>query len=489
MNPFGQIVDLSTLGGIKPDSTPFGSTNIVDPNSLGIDFSAILGEKLSGELPFLFGEEANFVNSEPALSPEILSTKLAELKSSDLTGELTDAETEELLSQNNLIDPNKIGSEQFLKANHDETLGNNDKLSNDKTEISLELKIKSANPNSLNNGKIANSELKIDNFNLNNNNLISTQLDADNTDFEARPAVLAEIDKELTPKNNVDLKTAGLIDKVAGSLNIKNVKLDKNSENSLDAKEPVKLTLPTKSYIKVTPINEPVNDNKNLFAQSGQDLLPNSAELNPSESAIGDAEKIKSSNFKAIMRGELDQKPISLVDTSQTTNQIKLTSDFAPLGNNIEKVNITDTKIDVAPAKFVLPAEVNGNNIKNNHTVMIRMEPDHLGPVRMTVTTHNDNLSARLIVDSPLAKATVESNLNNLVNQLDRHGIKVDIFEVSVGGGEVGYEEKENRYSGSHQSTRQNLNRYGNLASINEVAAQRGKNRLYIAASGVNCFA
>ena len=86
------------------------------------------------------------------------------------------------------------------------------------------------------------------------------------------------------------------------------------------------------------------------------------------------------------------------------------------------------------------------------------------------------------------AKATVESNLNNLLEQLNRQGIKVDTFEVSVSGGEVGHEAKENRFAKS-TGTAQGQKSYKNSNAMEKIMARRRQEHLYIEANGVNCFA
>ncbi len=490
MNPFGNIVDLTSLNGIEPGKIGLGLVNNIDPKSSGINFLQILGGKLSGELPFLFGDASTTIGSDLVDPDEILSGKLPDAISTELSGNKTITEIEELIASSNLIDPNKVSSEQFLRANTAEMTNHREKLSNSMTDFSAPLNMKEEDSNLVTTRSVLTPELRINNLTLNSIELASTQLGTDESEVEIRSTVLAEIDKELRPRSNVDLKTASLIEKVAGSLNIKNIKLDKNSENNQVDKEPVKLALPTKSYIKVTTVGEHASANKKQFVETNQNLFSNNTEIISVENKTGDSDKVRFNNFEAIARVELDQKPAGIIETGQVGSQTKLISDFAPsLSNSIERIEIKETKIDLTPAKFVLPAEINGKNLKSNHTVTIRMEPDHLGPVRMTVTTHNDTLSARLIVDSPLAKATVESNLNNLVEQLDRHGIKINSFEVSVSGGAVGHEANENRFAGSKGTGRQNLKSYKNLSAIKEVMAQRAQDQLYIAANGVNCFA
>ncbi|RKX18969.1 MAG: hypothetical protein DRP51_08245, partial [Candidatus Zixiibacteriota bacterium] len=142
MNPFGNIVDLTGLNGIESGKSGPGSANNIDPKSSGIDFSQILGGKLSGELPFLFGEEIGVVGSDTVNPNGILSGKLPEAISSDLPGDKTITETEEQINASNLIDPNKVSSEQFLKANTVEMINHTEKHSNIINDLSAPLNMK-----------------------------------------------------------------------------------------------------------------------------------------------------------------------------------------------------------------------------------------------------------------------------------------------------------------------------------------------------------
>ena len=493
MNPFNQIIDLTGPNGVEPGKTGLNQLGATNSKKPGIDFLQILSGKLSGELPFLFGGESESIGLDAGVvSEEITPDKLAESLLSNLPGEPANEKLGENENQNGLIEPIKIGSEWFLKITTAEAVNNIQNSSNIDTALPPEHNFKVEDLNVAPNRSGLFPGLKIDNLNLNNINLVTTQIDKNNPDAEIKPVVQAEIDKELTPKSNTDLKTASLIDKVIGSLNVKSVKLERNIENNQAEKDPVKLALPTKSYIKVSAIESNSNSNANndQFAETKQNLFSGNTEIIPSESKAGDSEKVRLNNFEAVARVELDQKPVGKIEAGQSPIQTKPISDIAStLANNVEKIELPETKIATAPVKFVLPAEINGKNIRNNHTVMIRMEPDHLGPVRMTISTYNDVLTARLVVDSPVAKAAVESNLNNLLEQLNRQGIKVDTFEVSVNGGEVGHEAKENRFAGSAGIERQYQKSYEKSNAIDEVVAQRAQEHLYIEANGVNCFA
>ncbi|MCP4631555.1 MAG: flagellar hook-length control protein FliK [candidate division Zixibacteria bacterium] len=489
MNPFGQIIDLTGINGIEPGKAAPGTPDNGDSKNLGIDFLQILGGKLSGDLPMMFGETAETVESEAGISDEILKGNSTELQLAGVPIELGEIESEKLSNQNILIAQKEISTVQFLNIKVDGEVNSLDKSSNIEVILPTEQNAKTENLSPAINQTILSSDKKFNDLNPNSMNSGSTQIDINKSNSEIRPAVLAEIDAELSPKNNSDIRTTNLLDKVTGSLNIKNVKLEKNSENNTTDKEPVKLSLPTKSYIKVSTVETNTSGNNSQFANSNQNMFQSNTEIVVPETEISKSEQIKLNNFEAVARMASDQSSVK-IETGQLTNQPKLISNITPvLTNGSEKIEMVETKVETLPVKFVVPTEINGNNIKNNHTVMIRMEPDHLGPVRMTVSTHNDTLTARLIVDSPLARATVESNLNNLVEQLDKQGIKIESLEVSVGGGNDGSEAKENRFANASRTIQQNLKNYENSNVIDEVMTQRAQEQLYIDTSGVNCFA
>ena len=182
MNPFGQIIDLTAANGIEPGKIGPGLADNVDPLNPGVDFLTILGGKLSGELPLLFGEVAEAVGSELDVSGEILSDKPAEQLLLDSPEEFIGKEiikeaSEEIVSPNNLIDPIKIGSEQFLKNKAAEANNNIEKPLKADTIVSSELDLKVENLINGSNKSIVSPELKINNQNLNSNNLASAQID------------------------------------------------------------------------------------------------------------------------------------------------------------------------------------------------------------------------------------------------------------------------------------------------------------------------
>jgi hypothetical protein len=142
-----------------------------------------------------------------------------------------------------------------------------------------------------------------------------------------------------------------------------------------------------------------------------------------------------------------------------------------------------------ATARFVMPLETKAANLRNGQTIMIKMEPEHLGNVRLTLSGNNDSITGRLIVENSAAQTAVESNLDDLYDQLTRHGVKIDHFEVSVGGGQIGQSYNEN---GSSPDVRRPIvwsKKTGDNGGGAPVPDIDASSRMYIGAGGVNWIA
>ena len=262
MNSFGNIIDLNGINGVKSGKAGSGLTGTADSKSARIDFLQILGGKLSSQMPFMFGKSAASVLHGSNNSKEILSGKQIESLLSALPGEVLDLESGEPVNQDVLVDQNKISAEQFLNSKTAEAVLNNEKLLAIKSVVSPYLDIKAENLNASADQLNLHSGSKNNNPNVNNLNSMATRFDAgiadtsitntsnantsiannsitdasiigtSDTATKSETALLVKIDKELKARNIVDLKSASLIDKVAGSLNIKEVKVEKNNESS-----------------------------------------------------------------------------------------------------------------------------------------------------------------------------------------------------------------------------------------------------------------
>jgi flagellar hook-length control protein FliK len=68
----------------------------------------------------------------------------------------------------------------------------------------------------------------------------------------------------------------------------------------------------------------------------------------------------------------------------------------------------------------------------NHSKLQLRLKPEFLGDVRMTVATKNDQVTVRIITDQAFVKETIESNLQQLKVELQNNGLSIDKFEVIV---------------------------------------------------------
>ena len=73
--------------------------------------------------------------------------------------------------------------------------------------------------------------------------------------------------------------------------------------------------------------------------------------------------------------------------------------------------------------------------VQNGQTEMrIQLKPEHLGQVRLNISTDQQQVMVKVVADMPMVKELLESNLHQLRSELSGQGLEIDKFEVSVGG-------------------------------------------------------
>ena len=143
--------------------------------------------------------------------------------------------------------------------------------------------------------------------------------------------------------------------------------------------------------------------------------------------------------------------------------------------------------------KIILPENFKLSTSQKTQTIMIRIEPDHLGPARLELTMTNDLLSAKLIVETVEAKSILENSISQLKEKLASADIKVENLEINVRS-----ESHNSQMSDKQQAHWQNqkalrqFNRLGESLVSNEPAAIDAPLNLrpqYAGAGGVNLLA
>ena len=70
----------------------------------------------------------------------------------------------------------------------------------------------------------------------------------------------------------------------------------------------------------------------------------------------------------------------------------------------------------------------------NQREVHIKLDPPSLGTVRMNVSTSGESVRATIVAESHVVKSVIEYNLSQLKDSITHQGIKIDSFNVLVGG-------------------------------------------------------
>ena len=107
--------------------------------------------------------------------------------------------------------------------------------------------------------------------------------------------------------------------------------------------------------------------------------------------------------------------------------QVSFDNTLEPLTSSVES-KITPT------VKMTLPDMIQKPFSAGGQTVMIKIEPEHLGPARLNLVMRDHVLTARVVVDTPIARMAVLKSLDQLTDQLSRAGIDVNRIDVALSG-------------------------------------------------------
>jgi flagellar hook-length control protein FliK len=70
----------------------------------------------------------------------------------------------------------------------------------------------------------------------------------------------------------------------------------------------------------------------------------------------------------------------------------------------------------------------------NHREVHIKLDPPSLGTVRMNVSTSGESVRATIVAENQVVKSIIENNLSQLKDSITHQGVKIDSFNVLVGG-------------------------------------------------------
>ena len=149
-------------------------------------------------------------------------------------------------------------------------------------------------------------------------------------------------------------------------------------------------------------------------------------------------------------------------------------------------------KLEIKSTRFTLPDNIKSELSSRSKSVLIKLNPEHLGPAKLKLSLRNDILSARLLVDNVQVKAIVENSLDRLFDQLAKADIKVDKIEVAIDYGATG----ERMFNQNQHWKKQFFNKFemdneefSREIKISEPIISRSLAQTYLSGTGVNILA
>ena len=175
----------------------------------------------------------------------------------------------------------------------------------------------------------------------------------------------------------------------------------------------------------------------------------------------------------------------------QLNNNIENPGGLPGLDRSEATPDASTERFSARPVRISLPETFQAASRPHSQSIMLKIEPEHLGPARLNLLMRHDTLVARVVVDSVQAKMLIEKNLDTLVEQLARADINLEKIEVEVGGSGAESGQFERRMLWSQR------NRAAILMRGNETDAESAiitpsiyqAPRTYVGESGVNLLA
>lgn len=180
-------------------------------------------------------------------------------------------------------------------------------------------------------------------------------------------------------------------------------------------------------------------------------------------------------------------------DTEQSANRnVELTFDQSLGMTSMEDgVRAGDHKVTFSNIRFSLPENIGTSLKPNGQSVTLQIEPEHLGPARLSLYVHDNKLSAHLVVNSMAAKEAIERTVDKLMSQLSNANIQVERIEVSVGGDSQAQEFADKRPDWMASSrARRAMSEFND--DLDTLGAGQPVSRMvdyYVNSSGVNLLA
>ncbi len=113
-------------------------------------------------------------------------------------------------------------------------------------------------------------------------------------------------------------------------------------------------------------------------------------------------------------------------------------ADAASKGVEFVKLAVTETYNGRASMDKPITAQIiekfSLRGFGNQREVHIKLDPPSLGTIRMNVSTNGETVRATIVAENSVVKSIIENNLSQLKDSITHQGVKIDSFNVLVGG-------------------------------------------------------
>lgn len=348
-----------------------------------------------------------------------------------------------------------IIEEKNISDNNLESSLENERVNNENnSDSSKETLIANKKSNSIN--SIISIKEKAKNI-IENNNLITKNAKSDknaeklyslNITTEEKESLIKEIDNLKKEINSLDAKELNdkekedLITLLESLENIKNMILENSKEKNADnLKETKELQIKNsdeknikepKENLKEIELNKNSENTEEIATEYNFDFEDN-IELNKRENKNENLNNNSNNNLNKTISDDkgAELTVINMKDSSEGAN-LKGFNHY----NNVSKTqngnNLTESiiKFQDLMGKLVEKAQVAINNGKSE--VLMSLNPEYLGKVRLKISMEGDNFVGKIFVDNAEIKDIFTKNLDTVITSLNEVGINIEGFDVML---------------------------------------------------------
>ena len=257
------------------------------------------------------------------------------------------------------------------------------------------------------------------------------------TNRQTKIAAAAENEKQVLNSNN---------EQVSGKAQNENVAGDKveNEQQKDESKKPTDLELVeagSKKTIEVskegkkvnsTEIKDTVVEAKNEQTGQKAEKTVKAQENNSEQSEAGNSQSETWRDKVKVVTTKTEKVDEEFRINNENANQIpKNINDIKEVKPTLRNSEVIHTSKEEILKQVIDKASVLIGQDKAE--MVINLKPDHLGKLTLKVATENGIVTAQMVAENQQVKQIIESNLNVLRDSLEKQGITVQQFSVSVG--------------------------------------------------------